>query len=64
MNGPLPPLWKVFLAWLFREFFFIVFFLQAAYGRQIEWRTAEFRLLQGGKAELVNKCKDINSHCC
>ncbi|EDO33721.1 predicted protein, partial [Nematostella vectensis] len=63
-NGSLPPLWKLFLAWLFRELFSIVFFLQAACGRHIEWRTTHFKLLLGGKAELIDKCQNADTHCC
>ena len=64
-NNALPPLWKIFLAWLFREFSWIAFFLQAACGREIEWRTSHFVLKLGGKAErLQEKCQDLNNHCC
>lgn len=64
-NNPLPPLWKLFVAWSFREFSWIVFFLQAACGRKIEWRTSHFVLQLGGKAErLQEKCQDISNHCC
>lgn len=64
-NNPLPPVWKLFLAWLFREFSWIVFFLQAACGREIEWRTSHFVLKLGGKAErLQEKSQDLNNHCC
>lgn len=64
-NNALPPLWKIFLAWLFREFSWIAFFLQAACGREIEWRTSHFVLRLGGKAErLQEKCQDLNNHCC
>ncbi|CAH3173135.1 unnamed protein product [Porites evermanni] len=64
-NNPLPPMWKLFLAWLFREFSWIVFFLQAACGREIEWRTSHFVLKLGGKAErLQEKSQDLNNHCC
>ena len=64
-NIPLPPLWKLFLAWLFREFSWLAFFLQAACGREIEWRTSHFVLQLGGKAErLQEKCQDLGNHCC
>ena len=64
-NNALPPFWKIFLAWLFREFSWIAFFLQAACGREIEWRTSHFVLRLGGKAErLQEKCQDLNNHCC
>ncbi|XP_029200146.2 ceramide glucosyltransferase-like [Acropora millepora] len=64
-NNPLPPLWKLFLAWLFREFSWLAFFLQAACGREIEWRTSHFVLQLGGKAErLQEKCQDLGNHCC
>ncbi|CAH3133276.1 ceramide glucosyltransferase-like [Pocillopora verrucosa] len=64
-NNSLPPIWKLFLAWLFREYSFLIFFLQAACGREIEWRTSHFVLKLGGKAErLQEKCQNINNHCC